>query len=447
MHLADLKQSVCSIIDRHRDRIIDLGEAIWANPEPGFQEFATARLVQATFDDLGMSHRDGLAVTGVRADLDGGFPGPTMALLGEMDSVILPDHPAADPRTGAVHACGHHAQVAGLLGAAMGLQQSGVMQHLAGRIVLMAVPAEECIQLELRQEWIRQGKIGLLGGKQELIRLGHFQDVDLALMIHTAAGRTAHTRVSMNGFSAQSIRFSGRAAHAGANPQGAVNALNAASLALQAIHAQRETFADDEHVRVHPVITRGGDAVSIVPDDVRIESMVRAATPKAITETTAKLRRCCHAAAMAMGADVSINAMPGYLPLVDCAALAAIFEANVRDFVESVESFGHMASSTDMGDITQIMPASHPGIGGAEGAPHSTAFRIVDPELAYVVPAKVLAMCAIDCLAHQAATARRILVDYPPALARIAYADCLRQQVVDEAFRYMPRLDRNPVPS
>lgn len=204
MNINAMKQAVCAAIDGHRDRIIEMGEAIWAQPETGFQEVVTAGRVQAEFDALDMPHRDNLAVTGVRADLRGGEAGPTLALLGEMDGLILPDHPAADPSTGAVHACGHHAQVAGLLGAAMGLRTAAVMPHLNGAVALMAVPAEECLEVALRRSWIKQEKIGFLGGKQELIRLGHFDDVDLAMMIHTAAGRKAHTRRSMNGFTALS---------------------------------------------------------------------------------------------------------------------------------------------------------------------------------------------------------------------------------------------------
>lgn len=96
-----------------------------------------------------------------------------------------------------------------------------------------------------------------------------------------------------------------------------------------------------------------------------------------------------------------------------------------------------MAASTDMGDVTQIMPASHPGMGGAEGAPHTTAFRIVDPDLAYIAPAKVLAMSAIDLLADGATTADRIIKDSPPRLSRADYLAYLQAQQVRESFRYL----------
>ena len=115
-----VKQAICEAIDRNADRIIGLGERIRKHPELGFKEFKTARLAEETFSELGLKPRSGLAVTGVRAEASGARPGPTFALLGELDGLVVAGHPAADPETGAAHACGHNAQMAGLLGAAMG---------------------------------------------------------------------------------------------------------------------------------------------------------------------------------------------------------------------------------------------------------------------------------------------------------------------------------------
>src|SRR5690606_23102776 len=119
------------------------GETIRHNPELGFKEVKTARLVEHTLKDLGLAPQTGLALTGVRATMSGSKSGPTLALLGELDGLVVSDHPLADPETGAAHACGHNAQIAGLLGAVMGLLDSQALQYLAGRIVAFAVPAEE----------------------------------------------------------------------------------------------------------------------------------------------------------------------------------------------------------------------------------------------------------------------------------------------------------------
>ena len=122
---AALKQSICEAIDRNADKIIGIGETIRRHPELGFKEFQTARLVEETLSGLGLAAKGGLAITGVRAEARGGKDGPTFALLGELDALVVAGHPVADPQTGAAHACGHNAQVAGLLGAAMGLPGPG----------------------------------------------------------------------------------------------------------------------------------------------------------------------------------------------------------------------------------------------------------------------------------------------------------------------------------
>ncbi len=429
-----LKELACAAVDGHRAEIIALGEKIWAHPETGFKEYQTAQLAADFFRQLGMPCRTGLALTGVRAELQGGRPGPTIALLGELDGIILSEHPAADPVTGAVHACGHHAQIAGLLGAALALNQSRILSQLAGRIVFMAVPAEEYLELDFRRQLVRDGKIRFLGGKQELIRLGLFDDVDMAMMIHTGEGRKATLRSTMNGFVSQFISFIGRAAHAGEGPHRGINALNAATLALQAVHAQRETFKDEDHVRVHPIIRKAGESVSTVPGRVDIEAMVRAQTLAAVLDAAGKTRRAYHAGALAVGAKVVIESLPGYLPLHDCRAMADVFKKNVSGFVgaENITLLPHRSSSTDMGDVTQIMPAIHPGLGGAAGRAHAADFRIVDRDLAYVTPAKVLAMCAIDLLGEQARAAAQIIKDAPPLISRRKYAELLQSQFTSE---------------
>ena len=129
----ELKQRVDEAIERHADEIVTVGEAIRRHPELGFKERKTAALVETKFRELGLSARTGLALTGVRADAIGGAgPGPTFALLGELDGLVVAGHPDADPSTGAVHACGHNAQIAGLVGAAIGLVKAKALERLAG---------------------------------------------------------------------------------------------------------------------------------------------------------------------------------------------------------------------------------------------------------------------------------------------------------------------------
>ncbi|HUO63707.1 MAG TPA: hypothetical protein VMT97_08390, partial [Terriglobales bacterium] len=141
--LDDVKRSVCEAIDRQSERIINVGETIRKNPELGFKEVKTSRLVEETMREIGLQPKGGLAITGVRGEARGKTDGPTFALLGELDGLVVAGHPVADAQTGAAHACGHNAQVAGMLGAAMGLVGAKAFEHLAGRVVFFAVPAEE----------------------------------------------------------------------------------------------------------------------------------------------------------------------------------------------------------------------------------------------------------------------------------------------------------------
>src|SRR6516165_4565498 len=146
----DLKRAVCAAIDRHADTIIDLGETILRNPETGFNEVKTAALVARKMAELGLRPQTGLAVTGVKGRLSGAAPGPRLAFIGELDSLRTSDHPLAAPLTGAAHSCGHNAQIAGMLGAAIGLGDAKAADHLAGEMIFFAVPAEEFIDVEER---------------------------------------------------------------------------------------------------------------------------------------------------------------------------------------------------------------------------------------------------------------------------------------------------------
>jgi amidohydrolase len=414
-------------VDRHRDRIVDLGEAIMDEPELGFKENKTAARVKAVFADLSLAAQDGLALTGVRATLKGGRPGPTVALMGELDALIVPDHPRCDPHTGAAHACGHNAQIAGLMGAAIALTDAGVTEELAGNVVFFAVPAEEYVEIDYRRGLVEDGQTTFLAGKPELVQLGAFDDVDMAVMIHSGSADslegTAGVSVSSNGFLGKTICFRGKAAHAGVSPEQGANALNAANIALHAIHAQRETFRDQDCVRVHPILTKGGDIVNIVPAETRMETYVRARTATAMLDAADKVDRCLKGAAMACGCTVEINTVPGYLPLANDRTLAGLFKENVEQLFGAGAccELPHSGGSTDAGDLSQIMPVLHPVMTGAAGTVHGKDWHIADPGAGYLAPAKALAMMAVDLLHDDAVLARRVQAEARPALTKDEY--------------------------
>lgn len=421
----ELKRAVCEAIDQRREAIITLGETILRQPETGFREVRTAQRVAEQMEALGLRPQTGLALTGVKGRLPGGAGGPTLALLGELDALKVYDHPLADPETGAAHACGHNAQVAGMIGAAMGIVGAEAARHLAGDLVFFAVPAEEMIEVDWRMGLQDEKKLEFLTGKAELIRLGHFDDVDMAMMFHTKvdAQSACHVTDTSNGALVKKMRFLGRASHAGGHPQGGINALNAANLALQAIALQRETFYDDDTVRIHPIITKGGDAVSVVPSEVKLETFIRGKRLEAILDANAKVDRALRGAAQAIGCEVEIRTAPGYLPQNNHPRLSELYGENARALLgaDQFHVGGHRTGSTDMGDLGHIMPVVHPYLNGAEGTGHGKDYAMADPERVYVTAAKLLAMTAIDLLAEGGADARSVLEGYKPRFSRDGY--------------------------
>jgi amidohydrolase len=426
----DLKRAACAEIERARGELFEFGDDVFAHAELGFKEVETARKVAERFRDLGLESREGLALTGVKAIASGGRPGPRIGVLGELDGLIVPDHPHAVAGTGAAHACGHNGQLVSMLGAALGLIRSGALGELAGSLALMAVPAEEYVEIEYRMALREQGKLEFLSGKQELIKLGEFDDVDMALMVHGTSEEATLFGAStgQNGLLAKHVRFIGRAAHAGSAPQRGVNALNAATLALNAIQFQRETFRDEDAIRVHGIITRGGDVVNIVPSDVRMELFVRGKTLEGYVDAARKVDRALRAGGYAVGAEVEITTLPGYAPMANNRRLEEMFKANAIELVgtNGWTSFGHRGGSTDMGDLGLIMPIVHPFAGGARGNLHGADFSIVDRDAFYLNPARAIAMTLVDLLVDEAAAAREVLAHDSPTFTKDAYLDFMR---------------------
>jgi amidohydrolase len=424
------KTKVCEEIDANADEIVKIAEDIYECPELGFKEYHTAELVEGKFGELGIECQSKLALTGVKGKLIGGGKGPTIAIIGELDAILVPDHPNANPTTGAVHACGHNCQIAAMLGAGIGLLNSGVMKELDGNVVLFAVPAEEYIELGFRMKLREEGKIEFLAGKQELIRLGCFDDIDMAMMVHalTDPGRAAICGITTEGVIGKTCRFVGKASHAGSAPHEGINALNAMMMALMGIHAQRETFKDDDCVRVHGIITKGGDSVNVVPSDVQVELNVRGRTVDALMDANKKVDRAVKAGAMCVGADVEIFNMPGHMPIQEDKTMVELFKKNASKFIpsENIRSGLHFGWSSDMGDVTHIMPAIHPLMGGFSGSLHGKDFKMADPEMACLVPAKVMAMTVVDLLSNKASLARKVLAEFKPPMTKEQHDTHLR---------------------
>ena len=436
----DLKRRVREAVEANRDAVVSLARDVRAEPELGFKEVETERKVTEAFESMGLAVETGLAVTGVRARIGSGEP--VVAVLGELDALVNPEHPEADPETGACHACGHDAQLANLVGAAYAFATTDVLDHLDGAVELIAVPAEEYLDIEYSKGLVESGEIEFFGGKQELIRRGYFEDVDAAMMVHAADDtpeRQVTSAFSTNGFVGKFVTYEGKESHAGAAPEEGVNALNAATMGINGIHALRETFADEDSVRVHPILTNGGSGVNVVPGEATMESYTRARTVEAVREANADVNRALEAGAMAVGARVEIEDYPGYMPLRTDDAMVEAFDANVEAELGADALVGdrpHLSGSTDMGDVTQLVPGIHPWVGGFEGNVHSREFRVADEEMAYVIPAKLTAATVVDLLADRE-TVEGILAAKEGKKSREEYLAELRAMRADVVGDYL----------
>jgi metal-dependent amidase/aminoacylase/carboxypeptidase family protein len=187
---------------------------------------------------------------------------------------------------------------------------------------------------------------------------------------------------------------------------------------------------------VDPIITHGGSQVNVIPGDVRMETYVRGKTVEAILEANIRVDRALRAGALALGAKVEIETLPGYLPLFNDAGMARHFKGNAVALygADHVAEGGHRSGSTDMGDVSHVMPTLHPYMGGASGSGHGADFAIADPTLAYVEPAKQLALMAIDMLWGEAEAARDILKAWTPRMTREAYLAFQRGVAGQELF-------------
>ena len=432
MDIEQVKKLVCEVIDKNSEKIIEFSKSIEKNPELGFKEKKTARKVADIFDDIGLKYKEGIAITGVKAKLKDKNDGINVAILGELDAVICRGNKNTDSETGAAHTCGHHLQLGALIGAAIGLKLSGISDELHGNVTFMAVPAEECIEVSYRQKLREQGKLHFMGGKQELIYRGEFDDIDIAMMMHSLKDSpkpTAAIGLTSNGCIAKTINYAGKIAHADEAPEEGINALNAAMLGIAGVNALRETFKDDDYVRFHPIITKGGEVVNCVPDDVRLESYVRAKTVDAMIKANKKVDRALKAGGDAVGAKTIIKNIPGYLPLKCSKELNSVFKENCKKLLpeESILDAGHFFASTDMGDVSQLIPSIHPYIGGVSGLLHAKDFNVEDYNAACVLPAKLLAMTIIDLLSDNAKKGKSIIKNFKPIFTKQQYLKLMNE--------------------
>lgn len=416
-----MDKRVWDAIDSIKNEIINLGEEIFENPELGFKEFETNKLICQILDKYNIAYKNDIAITGIKSTIDSGKEGPHICLLCEIDSVPSTDHKFLGKKDKCAHSCGHYAQIGIILGTFISLKESGIINDLGGKISFVATPAEEYCDFNYRENLIEDNKISYMSGKQEMVRLNIFNDIDLIISCHSMPPNDkyyAEINSSLNGFLGKKITFKGEASHAGLNPWDGVNALNAANVALNAIAYLRETFKEEDTIRVHYVISEGGASVNSVPEKVVLDMYIRAKTLEAIIDVDAKVNRAIKGGALALGAQVKISNTGGYLPLTQDKNLTQLLKENMLKFMDEDKILKdcHSFASGDIGDLSYIMPTVQIGVSGFAGRIHGNDFRTEDKYLAYELPMKYIASSVIELLKDEGKKTKEILSNYKQSL-------------------------------
>ncbi len=371
--------------------LIGLGRELAAAAEPGFFEHRTQAILVGRFRAKGFEVREFPGMTGFLAcvgDAVAGGGARRLALVADMDA--LPQ-PGGVP-TGYAHSCGHHLQMTALLGAACLLRERH--PELAPGVAFLATPAEEYVELERREALRREGRVRALSGKQELLLRGVFDAFEAVVASHAGPSGpgVVGSVLAMNGFEVLRWSFRGASAHAGAHPHRGRNAQNAAALFLQACAFLRESFPEDRHVRIHPILRLPPDQpVNRIPEAAFVETYVRAVDPRTVEDTARRLESAAEGCAAAIGVEVAIERLHGYAPFRADPRLHALLRRSVEArglcFIE--EPFS--AASSDMGDVSQLKPSVIVGLPGTNGLLHEAGFRVTDEREAYALPAELLA--------------------------------------------------------
>ena len=453
-----IEQKILAAVDTRRDALLCFARDIAAHAEPGFFETRTAGRVAEMLRGFGLPVETGICRTGVRGVLQGAAGsgagtggessagnstntsrtgsthGPCAVVIGELDGILCPAHPQANPENGLAHACGHNAQLTAMLGAAAALCEPEVAAALCGSVQFFAVPAEEYVAFPTREALRREG-VEFCCGKSELLRLGAFDGADLAITTHVhmipCESDLLLGNVACTGSVSKTVIFRGKAAHAAVAPHLGVNALNAAALALNAVGLLRETFREQDTVRIHAKLKESATALNVVPDVIEMEAMVRASSLQALHDAAEKFDRACIHCAAALGATAEITDYQGYMPVRYTPACDALKQAAAALPALSAEcaapTMQNMAC-TDVGDLSHVLPVVNFTHGGVSGALHSADFTVTDAEKAYLAPAKMMALTVYHLLRDGAAGARQIMEDFTPVFTRESYIQTVRRQ-------------------
>ena len=368
-----LKGAVLKAVDRYEDELKALSTEIWENPELAFKEYKAHQLLSGFLEQKGfkVQRSYGNIETAFKATYGSGMP--NVCVICEYDAL---------PEIG--HACGHNliaeAGIAAGLGIKEALETEGAPK---GTVTVLGTPAEE------------EG-----GGKVELIRYRAFKDIDVAMMVHPFPD--TYIRPIYNARKTLNVHYAGKAAHAAAFPWEGTNALDAAVTAYSSIAVLRQQMKPTW--RVHTIITEGGVKPNIIPDNSKIECFVRAPNMEELSILSNKVTECFQAAAQATGCAVDIAEEDNtYTDVQQNATLGAAFARNYQELGVEFGDIGDVHASTDMGNVSNVVPSLHPNYAiGTGEVNHTREFTAVANTPAAhhntLLAAKAMACTAIDVL-------------------------------------------------
>ena len=375
MEIENLKASVTGEIDRRRHQLSELSLKIHSNPELGFQEVKAADWLTRYLEEDGFSIERGICGLPTAFKASYGKGKPVIAILAEYDA--LPD---------LGHACGHNLIAACAIGA--GVASKPVIDQLGGSILIIGTPAEE-----------------LYGGKVIMANRGAFNNLDIAMMVHPGTHDTATTHALA--CQTLEVEFFGKAAHSAAQPEAGINALEAMLQSFAAINSLRQHIKST--ARIHGIITDGGEAANIVPAHSAGNFIVRAEDDAYLDELKQRVLNCFIGASTASGARLQYKwADVCYAPMRNNLTLARLFRQNMQSLGRKVvlSNPSHSFGSTDMGNVSQLVPSIHPYVAIAKEdiSTHSPEFALAAASEAgikgMIDATKALAMTVVDLLAN-----------------------------------------------
>lgn len=428
-----MKQKIHQYIDEIRDEIIQFGDDLFQLPELGFKEFKSKQRIIEELEKYDIHVEKEYFETGFEVSIGNGN-GPVIGLIAELDAIVTKGHPFADATTSAAHSCGHSVQSTIMCATLIALKKSGVLDGVNGKIKLFFTPAEEFCDMEYRQGLIEEGKILYPSGKQNMIEAGCFEDCDCVLSVHIMGESDFVYSINstLAGFVFKRITFLGKAAHAAVIPHLGVNALNEFALFQSAVGMLRETFKDEDMVRVHGMLVEGGESVNTIPSHVVYECYVRSMNPDTITSLSKQIETTAYHCAHALNGDVEIETVPGYYPLHQSKEVNKIILNNILEFVDldMIHNNELSMAAGDIGDISLFKPTIQLGVGGIVGRVHGDSMAIADKERVYIESSKIMASTIYDLLMNHEEV-KNISSSYKTLISKEEYIESITRKAHD----------------